>query len=90
MKHTFASSSRHSASCGPSSVILSICVHQKNLQEYLQCETIFVLRAIHFSIGHCPFVGIFVSEDGFLLNCRLSLFFPDAWNCNYRLTSILG
>jgi hypothetical protein len=59
MKHTFASSSRYSGSCGPSSVVLSICVHQKNLQEHLQCKIIFVIRAIHFSIGHFPFVGIF-------------------------------
>jgi hypothetical protein len=51
---TFASFSRPSASYRPSSVILRTC---KNVCD---AKNIFVLRAIHFSIGHFPFVGIFV------------------------------
>jgi hypothetical protein len=89
MKHTFASSSRHSTSCRPPFVVLSICAYQKNLQEHLQCENIFVLRAIHFSIGHFLFIGIFVLKTASSRTPAIFVF-PDAWSCNYRSTSILG
>jgi hypothetical protein len=34
-------------------------------------QNVFVLREIHFSIGHFPFVRIFVSEGGFFPECLL-------------------
>jgi hypothetical protein len=37
-------------------------------------QNIFVLRAIHFNIGHFPFVGIFCSEGGFFPNVGYSVF----------------
>jgi hypothetical protein len=51
-------------------------------------QNIFVLRAIHFSIGHFPLVRIFCSEGGFLPNAgyfRVS----DACNSNQRSTRII-
>jgi hypothetical protein len=47
----------------------------------------FVLRAIHFSIGHFPFVGIFCSEGCFLPNAG---YFRVSDACNQQSTSILG
>jgi hypothetical protein len=51
-------------------------VVRKNLQEHLWFKHIFVLRAIHFSIGHFPFIGIFVLKMAFSPECWLSLFSP--------------
>jgi hypothetical protein len=52
---TFASSSK------PSFVILGSCtVNRRTCKNVCDAETIFVLRAIHFNIGHFLFVGIFV------------------------------
>jgi hypothetical protein len=57
-------------------------------------QNIFVLRAIHFSIGHFCFVSIFVLKAAFFPNagyfrvpdaCNL-----DACNDNQRSISILG
>jgi hypothetical protein len=57
---TFASSSRPSSSCRPSFVILgSVIVNRRTCKNVHDAKNIFVLRAIHFSIGHFPFVGIF-------------------------------
>jgi hypothetical protein len=52
-------------------------------------QNIFVLRAIHFSIGHLPFVRIFCSEGGFFPNAGYFRIF-DACNNNQRSTSMLG
>jgi hypothetical protein len=58
---TFASSSKPSASCRPSFVILgSGTVNRRTYKNVRDAKNIFVLRAIYFSIGHFPFVGIFV------------------------------
>jgi hypothetical protein len=58
---TFASSSRPSASCRPSFVILGSCtVNRRTCKNACDAKNVVVLRAIHYSIGHFPFVGIFV------------------------------
>jgi hypothetical protein len=61
---TFASSPRPSASCRPSFVILSSrIVNRRTCKNVCDAKNIFVLRAIHFSIGHFPFIGIFVLKS---------------------------
>jgi hypothetical protein len=68
---TFASSSRPSVSYRPSFVILSSCiVNRRTCKNVCDTKNIFVLRAIHFSIGHFPFVGIFVLKAA-SSRCRL-------------------
>jgi hypothetical protein len=58
---TFASSSKPSASCRPSFVILgSGIVNRRTCKNVRDAKNIFVLRAIHLSIGNSLFVGIFV------------------------------
>jgi hypothetical protein len=52
MKHTFASSSRLPASCRLSLEILDSCVANKEPARMFVMQNIFVLMAIHFSIGH--------------------------------------
>jgi hypothetical protein len=37
-------------------------------------QNIVVLRAIHFCIGHFPFVRIFCSEGGFFPECGIFVF----------------
>jgi hypothetical protein len=52
-------------------------------------QNIFVLRAIHFSIGHFPLSGFFVLKAASFPNAGYFRV-PDACNSNQRSTSILG
>jgi hypothetical protein len=58
MKHTFASSSGHSAPWWPSFVTLGNCAIRKSCKNTCNVKNIFVLRAIHSSIGHFALIGI--------------------------------
>jgi hypothetical protein len=88
MKYTFTSFSRHPASCWPYLVILGSCVVSEKPARTSITQNIFVLRAIHFSIGHFPFVRIFVLKATSFSNaCYFRV--PDACNGNQRSTSIL-
>jgi hypothetical protein len=90
MKHTFASSSRHPASCRTFLIILGSCVvSEKKPARTSVMQNIFVLRAIHFSIGHFPFVRTFVLKAASSPNAGYFRV-PDACNGNQRSTSILG
>jgi hypothetical protein len=57
MKHTFASSSRHPASCRPSLAILGSCVTNEGTCKNVCNAEHFRAKAIHFSIGHFPLLG---------------------------------
>jgi hypothetical protein len=52
-------------------------------------QNIFVLREIHFSIGHFPLSGFFVLKAASFPN---AVYFcvSDACNSNQRSTSVLG
>jgi hypothetical protein len=50
---------------------------------------IFCARAIHFSIGHIPFIGIFVLKTASSRMPAISCL-SDAWISNQRSISILG
>jgi hypothetical protein len=52
-------------------------------------QNIFILRAIHFSIGHSFLVEFFVLKATSSRMLAISAFL-DAWNSNQRSTSILG
>jgi hypothetical protein len=89
MKHTFASSSKHPASCRPSLVILGSCVSNKEPARIFVMHNIFMLRAIHSSIAIFPSSRFFVLKAASFSNVgyfRVS----DACNGNQRSTSILG
>jgi hypothetical protein len=58
MKHTFASSSRLPTSCRLSLAILDSVLTIKEPARMFVMQNIFVLRAIHFSIGHFPLSGL--------------------------------
>jgi hypothetical protein len=92
MKHTFASSSRHPASRRLSLVILGICVAAKKPTKMFVMQNIFVLRAIHFSIGHLLLSGFFALKAVSFPNAGC-FHVSDACNpdaCNQRSISILG
>jgi hypothetical protein len=55
----------------------------------LVMQNIFVLRAIHFSIGHFPLPGFFVLKAASFLNVGY-FHVPDACSSNQRSTSILA
>jgi hypothetical protein len=43
----------------------SCIINRRTCKNVCDAKNIFVLRAIHFSIGHFPFIGIFVLKAAF-------------------------
>jgi hypothetical protein len=89
MKHTFASSSKHPASCRPSLVILGSCV--TNEKTYKNTYNIEYFRAKFNTLQYWPFpfVRIFILKAASFPNAGC-FYVSDACNCNQRSTSILG